>query len=208
MNVAVIAGATGAVAQRLVEHLDASGWEVVGLCRRPAAAHGRVRYLGVDLLDGPAVAKALQGVPEGNSRVLLGAGQVRRRRRRERGRQRRHAAQRAGCGRGELRRASRMCISSRAASGTASTSAPIRRRPRRTTSGTCRPTSTTTRRTCCAAASRASAGRGRRRAPTSSATSRRGARATSSRSSAPMPRSAASSACGWIFRAIRTSSAR
>ena len=81
MNVAVIAGATGAVASRLVEHLDASGWEVVGLCRRPAPAHGRVRYVGVDLLDGPAVAKALQGVPKAthvfySARVKFGEGGV------------------------------------------------------------------------------------------------------------------------------------
>jgi nucleoside-diphosphate-sugar epimerase len=81
VNVAVIAGATGAVALRLVEHLDASGWEVVGLCRRPALAHGRVRYLGVDLLDGPAVAQALQGVPKAthvfySARAKFGEGGV------------------------------------------------------------------------------------------------------------------------------------
>ncbi|MET0195236.1 MAG: NAD-dependent epimerase/dehydratase family protein, partial [Hyphomicrobiaceae bacterium] len=78
---AVIAGATGAVASRLVEHLDASGWEVVGLCRRPAAPHERVRYLGVDLQDGPAVAKALQGVPKAthvfySARAKFGEGGV------------------------------------------------------------------------------------------------------------------------------------
>ena len=89
----------------------------------------------------------------GDPRVLLGAGQVRRGRRRERRGKRRHAAQRARCGRSELRRASSTCISSRAASGTASTSAPTRRPPRKTTSGTSRPISTTTRRISCAAVS-------------------------------------------------------
>ena len=58
-NTALIAGATGAVAKRLVEHLGASGWDVVGLCRNvPAKATG-VRYIGVDLLDGDAVRRAL-----------------------------------------------------------------------------------------------------------------------------------------------------
>jgi nucleoside-diphosphate-sugar epimerase len=81
VNVAVIAGATGAVALRLVEHLDASGWEVVGLCRRPARAHGRVRYVGVDLLDAPAVAEALRGVPKAThifyaARAKFGEGGV------------------------------------------------------------------------------------------------------------------------------------
>ena len=81
MNVAVIAGATGAVALRLVEHLDASGWEVVGLCRRPARGHGRVRYVGVDLLDASAVGEALQGVPKAThvfftARAKFGEGGV------------------------------------------------------------------------------------------------------------------------------------
>jgi nucleoside-diphosphate-sugar epimerase len=81
VNVAVIAGASGAVALRLVEHLDASGWEVVGLCRRPPRGHGRVRYLGVDLLEASAVAKALQGVPKAthvffSARAKFGEGGV------------------------------------------------------------------------------------------------------------------------------------
>ena len=81
MNVAVIAGASGAVALSLVEHLDASGWEVVGLCRRPPRGHGRVRYLGVDLLEASAVAKALQGVPKAthvffSARAKFGEGGV------------------------------------------------------------------------------------------------------------------------------------
>jgi nucleoside-diphosphate-sugar epimerase len=48
---ALIAGATGTVAYRLVELLAHQEWEVIGLCRRPPVASGRVRYLAVDLLD-------------------------------------------------------------------------------------------------------------------------------------------------------------
>lgn len=81
MSVAVIAGATGAVAQRLVEHLDASGWQVIGLCRRPAPSRGRVRYLSVDLLNASSVAGALKGVPEAthvfySARAKFGEGGV------------------------------------------------------------------------------------------------------------------------------------
>ena len=166
--------------------------------RRPP--HGRVRYLGVDLLDGPAVAKALQGVPQGNPRVLLGAGQVRRGRRRERGGQRRHAAQRAGCGRGELRRASQHVHlveggkwygQHLGAYPTPAKEDDERHMP---------PNFYYDQEDLLRSRQRGQALEpGRRRAPTSSATSRRGGRATSSRSSAPMPRSAASSACGSTF---------
>jgi nucleoside-diphosphate-sugar epimerase len=62
-RVAVIAGATGAVASRLVEHLNGLGWTVVGLCRTPPAASGRVRYVNTDLLDAASVRAALAGVP-------------------------------------------------------------------------------------------------------------------------------------------------
>lgn len=56
---ALIAGATGAVSKRLVEHLATSGWDVIGLCRTPRPPTKPVRYISVDLFDGPAVAKAL-----------------------------------------------------------------------------------------------------------------------------------------------------
>lgn len=51
-NVALIAGATGAVALRLTEMLAArEDWQVVGLCRRPPAEPQGVRWIAVDLLD-------------------------------------------------------------------------------------------------------------------------------------------------------------
>jgi nucleoside-diphosphate-sugar epimerase len=56
---ALIAGATGAVARRLVQHLLAQGWNVVGLCRTPPPNPDGARYLSVDLLDGDAMRKAL-----------------------------------------------------------------------------------------------------------------------------------------------------
>ena len=43
-NTALIAGATGAVARRLVQHLLAQGWNVVGLCRIPPANPDGARY--------------------------------------------------------------------------------------------------------------------------------------------------------------------
>jgi nucleoside-diphosphate-sugar epimerase len=58
-NTALIAGATGAVAKRLVEHLSASGWDVVGLCRNVPAQATAARYIAVDLLDGDEVRRAL-----------------------------------------------------------------------------------------------------------------------------------------------------
>lgn len=49
---ALIVGATGAVASRLTELLASrDDWNVIGLCRRPPAEPGRVRYLTADLLD-------------------------------------------------------------------------------------------------------------------------------------------------------------
>ncbi len=62
-KVAVVAGATGAVASRLVEHLNGLGWTVVGLCRTAPAAAGRVRYVPTDLLDAASVRAALSTVP-------------------------------------------------------------------------------------------------------------------------------------------------
>lgn len=49
-HVALIAGATGLIGRRIAEHLQRSGWEVIGLCRRPVAG-GAVRLIGVDLTD-------------------------------------------------------------------------------------------------------------------------------------------------------------
>ena len=207
MNVAVIAGATGAVASRLVEHLDASGWEVVGLCRRPAAAHGRVRYLGVDLQDGPAVAKALQGVPKAthvfySARAKFGEGGVE------------SVEDNVAMLRNVLDAAEASCPGLAhvhlveggkwygqhlGAYPTPAKEDDERHMP---------PNFYYDQEDLLRGRQQGKRWAGRRRAPTSSATSRRGARATSSRSSAPMPPSAVSWACGWIFRAIRTSSAR
>ncbi|MDP6787391.1 MAG: SDR family oxidoreductase [Rhodospirillales bacterium] len=51
-NRAVVAGATGTAATRLVELLAGDGdWDVVGLCRVPPASGGGVTYLTVDLAD-------------------------------------------------------------------------------------------------------------------------------------------------------------
>jgi nucleoside-diphosphate-sugar epimerase len=58
-NTALIAGATGAVAKRLVEHLSGAGWDVVGLCRNVPDKSTAARYIAVDLLDGDAVRRAL-----------------------------------------------------------------------------------------------------------------------------------------------------
>ena len=52
---ALIAGATGAVSKRLVEHLSANGWKIVGLCRNTPPDTATTRYLSVDLLDAGAV---------------------------------------------------------------------------------------------------------------------------------------------------------
>jgi nucleoside-diphosphate-sugar epimerase len=60
-NIAVIAGATGAAASRLVELLaETPGWQVVGLCRRlPDAPHANVRYLAADLADAASCRRAV-----------------------------------------------------------------------------------------------------------------------------------------------------
>ena len=56
-NHAVVAGATGAAATRLVDRLASEpDWDVVGLCRRPPADSEGVRYLAVDLTDAGACA--------------------------------------------------------------------------------------------------------------------------------------------------------
>lgn len=62
--VALIAGATGLIGRRLAAHLKQhGGWDVIGLCRRPAA--GANGFIGVDLSDAAdcrAKLAALDGV--------------------------------------------------------------------------------------------------------------------------------------------------
>jgi len=49
---ALVVGATGAVASRLVELLAGrDDWNVIGMCRRPPPEPGRVRYVVADLMD-------------------------------------------------------------------------------------------------------------------------------------------------------------
>ncbi|MBZ8132371.1 SDR family oxidoreductase [Afifella sp. IM 167] len=51
-KLAVIAGSTGVIGNRLARHLAETGsWEVVGLTRRTRPAEGGVRYVAVDLSD-------------------------------------------------------------------------------------------------------------------------------------------------------------
>jgi nucleoside-diphosphate-sugar epimerase len=60
-NLALIAGATGAVGERVVDVLAATpGWQVVGLCRNPPEnAPGNVRYVKTDLLDAESCHQAV-----------------------------------------------------------------------------------------------------------------------------------------------------
>ena len=59
-NHALVAGATGAAATRLVERLAREpDWDVVGLCRTPPADSEGVRYLALDLTDAGACAETL-----------------------------------------------------------------------------------------------------------------------------------------------------
>ena len=58
---ALVAGATGATAKRLVEVLFASDWSVVGVSRNPPAGAGRLAYIKADLLDAGEAARALNG---------------------------------------------------------------------------------------------------------------------------------------------------
>ena len=60
-NTALVAGATGATAKRLIEELLGGLWQVIGVCRHPPApphAPG-LTYLRADLLDRDATAQAL-----------------------------------------------------------------------------------------------------------------------------------------------------
>ena len=65
-RVAVVAGATGAAAKRLVEVLLADpDWEVVGLCRNlPALKRQRLSYIACDLTDPASTRAALARCPQ------------------------------------------------------------------------------------------------------------------------------------------------
>ncbi len=57
---ALIAGATGATAKRLVEVLLAdTDWSVIGICRNPPASADRLRFIAADLLNAEGCARAL-----------------------------------------------------------------------------------------------------------------------------------------------------
>jgi len=58
---ALVVGATGISGGNLTERLLVEGWEVLGLCRRPAGLDDRVTPLAADLLDREAVASTVQG---------------------------------------------------------------------------------------------------------------------------------------------------
>ena len=62
-RVALIAGATGLVGRRLAEHLQRSGWEVRGLCRRPLPG-AAVRLTSVDLTDAADCRSKLAGLDD------------------------------------------------------------------------------------------------------------------------------------------------
>jgi nucleoside-diphosphate-sugar epimerase len=56
---ALVAGATGATAKRLVELLVASAWNVIGVSRNPPTSTDRLKYIKVDLLDSHSAVRAL-----------------------------------------------------------------------------------------------------------------------------------------------------
>jgi nucleoside-diphosphate-sugar epimerase len=58
-HVALIAGATGAAAKRLVEVLVQANWRVVGVSRNPPPSTPSVTYVQADLSDATGLAKAL-----------------------------------------------------------------------------------------------------------------------------------------------------
>ncbi len=59
-KVALVAGATGASAKRLVEVLAAGGWRVIGVSRKPPPSAGPVTYIAADLADATGLANALR----------------------------------------------------------------------------------------------------------------------------------------------------
>jgi hypothetical protein len=198
-RVALVIGATGATASRLVEHLsDDPGWKVYGACRTVPAEGARFIHVGCDLMDMAAVRASFAALSD-VTHVFYAA--------------------RAPHGEGGLesvennvtmlrnvldgmkvrRTGSPMSIWSRAANGTACTSAPIARRRARTSRATSRPISTMTSRICSRLGGATAAGHGRRRDPTSCATSPRAGPAISCRSSVPTPRSAGRRMSRWTF---------
>jgi nucleoside-diphosphate-sugar epimerase len=59
-HVALIAGATGAAAKRLVEVLVEANWRVVGVSRKPAQSTKQVTYVSADLADANSLDAALK----------------------------------------------------------------------------------------------------------------------------------------------------
>jgi nucleoside-diphosphate-sugar epimerase len=59
-KVALVAGATGAAAKRLVETLVAADWRVVGVSRNPPPSAGKVTYVAADLADADRLTAALK----------------------------------------------------------------------------------------------------------------------------------------------------
>jgi nucleoside-diphosphate-sugar epimerase len=59
-KVALVAGATGASAKRLVETLVAADWRVVGVSRNPPPSAGRITYVAANLADTDHLAAALK----------------------------------------------------------------------------------------------------------------------------------------------------
>src|SRR3990172_8712403 len=89
---AAVAGATGAVAKRLIEVLASDArWNVVGLSRNAPASSARMRHEPVDLLDPADCRRGLGGLRESDAPLLLRARQARRGRHGERRGERRHA---------------------------------------------------------------------------------------------------------------------
>jgi nucleoside-diphosphate-sugar epimerase len=58
---ALVAGATGATAKRLVELLVGAGWTVIGVSRNPPAGQGCLSFVRADLLDLDDSTRALRG---------------------------------------------------------------------------------------------------------------------------------------------------
>ena len=69
---AVVAGASGFIGRRIAERLIDSGWNVVGLARRPPEPRGSVRWAAVDLASVDDCRRALSGV-EGVTHIFYAA---------------------------------------------------------------------------------------------------------------------------------------
>ena len=61
---ALVAGATGAVAKRLIERLISAGWSVIGLSRHPPTASAPIHWRSADLLDRENCQKAVCDLPQ------------------------------------------------------------------------------------------------------------------------------------------------